>query len=489
MAKDSDNSIVISSEDILKGMQDSPYLKGCSKIVDLDIFSKPGITRLAPKLTKESSGTVTGLIKWATYATSTGEVFAVDDQSSTSIYKRSSSGTWSAISGFTSAVARGIIYFNDYVFRVYTSGGNLRLDRYGVISGTPSVSGNWVTLVSGSSDNNVPTFVGSKDVAYFGVGNKVYSLADATVATITGATLDIPADENITCFTEIGQYLMIGTDQGNIYPWDQVSSSFNFPIKTGRNYVTSITAKDNLIYVNTGTVADILVGNLSQVEFLHRLANFTEVPELTLNSSQQPGQGITTWGEYILAGLSRTNDGSSNGGHGVYMYKDKAWSQLTTSNGYLNDANGVRIGVILTLSPSEFIVSWSSNSTYGVDAYDRSKRATAYGGYIESRMYIVGGDLLEKGFQNLEFQLAKDLGTSQGIKFEYRTDTSDSYTEIETFAYGAGTGADNDNLGAINKKHFTPKNILPCSQIQIKISLTAGGSNDETPELVYAKLW
>lgn len=483
-----DGSILISGDTVLKGMQDSPYLKGCHKIVNLDIHTKPGIVRIAPKLSKESSTTVTGLIQWATLA-SNGEVYGVDDQSSsTSIYKRATNGTWSTVSSFTSATSRGIIFFNDYIFRVYSSGGNLRLDRYGVISGTPSVSANWVTLATGSGDSNVPTFVGSKDTAYFGVGNKVYSLADATVATIGASTLDIPADENITCFTEIGQYLMIGTDQGNIYPWDQVSSSFSFPIKTGRNYITSITAKDNLIYINTGTVGDVLVGNLSQVEFIHRLSNFTEVPDLTLNATSQPFLGITPWGEYLLAGVSRTNDGSTNGGHGVYVYKDKAWSQFTTSNGYLNDSNGVQLGIILSISPSVFIVSWRTGSTFGVDVYDKDKRTTSYGAYLESQMYVIGGDLLEKGFQNLEFQLAKDLGTSQGIKFEYRTDTSDSYTEIETFAYGTGTGADNDNLGAINKKHFTPK-IPPCSQIQIKVSLTASGSNDTTPELVYVKLW
>lgn len=364
----------------------------------------------------------------------------------------------------------------------------MRLDRYGLISGTPSVSANWATLVAGNGDTNVPTFVGSEDTAYFGVGNNVYAVTDPTVAPSGLSVLDLPTNENITCFTEIGRYLMIGTDQGNIYPWDQESESFTFPIKTGRNYITSITAKDNLIYINTGTVADVLVGNLSQAEFLHRLANFTEVPDLTLNATQQPFLGITAWGEYILVGVSRTNDSASNGGHGVYVYKDKSWCHFTTSNGYLNDANGVRLGIILSISPSVFIVSWSSNSTYGVDVYDKDKRTSSYGAYLESQMYLVGGDLREKGFQNLEFQLAKDLGTNQGIKFEYRTDTSDSYTEIETFAYGTGTGADNDNLGAINKKHFTPK-IPPCSQIQFKISLTAAGSNDTTPELVYAKIW
>ena len=76
MAKD--DSIIIQAETIMKGMKDSPYLEGCSKIVNLDIHTKPGIVRIAPRMTKESGTTVTGFIKWAV-KTPDGEIYAVDD--------------------------------------------------------------------------------------------------------------------------------------------------------------------------------------------------------------------------------------------------------------------------------------------------------------------------------------------------------------------------------------------------------------------------
>ena len=483
MAKD--DSIIIQAETIMKGMKDSPYLEGCSKIVNLDINTKPGIVRIAPRMTKESGTTVTGFIKWAV-KTPDGEIYAVDDTSNSDYYyKRSTSGTWSKSTSLTTAVSRGIGYLQDYIFRVYASGGNLRIDRYGPLS-SPSTSTNWVTLAASTSDTDVPTFTSAQDVLYFGVNNIVYKLADATVATISNV-LDIPVGENITGFAEIGNYLLIATDRGNIYPWDQVSSSFNFPIKTGRNSIEQIIAKDNLCYSLSGQIGDVLAGNLSQIEFIQTLVNFTEEPELTFASADLSSNGIAVLGDTILFGVGRTN-GTTNGGNGVYFYKNKAWSLVTTSNGVSNDSTGCRIGVVIPLSSKEFIVSWKVGSTYGVDLYKTDNRWSSYSAYLETQMYLVGGVLLERGIQNMEIQLAKPLEANQGIKIEYRTNTSASYTEIDTFAYGAGTGADNDNLGAVDKIYWTPK-ITPCSQIQFKVSLTATSTNSATPELVYIKLW
>ena len=116
--------------------------------------------------------------------------------------------------------------------------------------------------------------------------------------------------------------------------------------------------------------------------------------------------------------------------------------------------------------------------TYGIDlssatSYDY---VTDYGGYFLTPLYVVGTNLNKRTFNQIEFQLARPLRTGEGINVEYRDDLTASFTEVGTYDF--------TTFSAIESKNVTlarPLTILPCEQIQLKISLL--GSATTSPEL------
>lgn len=118
--------------------------------------------------------------------------------------------------------------------------------------------------------------------------------------------------------------------------------------------------------------------------------------------------------------------------------------------------------------------------SYGIDLSSSTSYAytTDYGGYFITPLYIIGTCLQNRKITELEWNLVKPLRTGEGIKIEYRTNLTDSFTEVETWAYA------DVNVGAIVSKVLTtelPNDIKACEAIQLKISLL--GTATTTPEL------
>jgi hypothetical protein len=112
--------------------------------------------------------------------------------------------------------------------------------------------------------------------------------------------------------------------------------------------------------------------------------------------------------------------------------------------------------------------------SFGIDLSSSTayNYTTSYGGYFESPLYVVGTPLNKRSFTELEFQLAKELATDEGIKISYRVNLTDTFTAIGTYTYAT--------LGAVTSHHAIA-DIPATEMLQIKVALC--GTTTTTPQL------
>lgn len=120
-------------KDFQVGIGASPHT-GFADMRNLDILTRPGVARLNNATTKQSSTTVTDLIKWQwRNPRSTGDFWALGDTQK--VYKGTSNGTsWSVISGNTTSggpVGQGGVIYKDYLFVCRSTA----IDVFGPLSG------------------------------------------------------------------------------------------------------------------------------------------------------------------------------------------------------------------------------------------------------------------------------------------------------------------------------------------------------------------
>lgn len=481
-----DGSILISSNDFLNGMAASRYV-GMEMIRNIDIDIQKGVARAAFKQVQDSAAP-SSLYRLFAVDPNTGNVFLQEAAQGTTLTIRTADNAYTTIPGFTSSIPRGLCVFQDYLFRFYQTGTSMRADRYGPLSGTPSVSTNWGTFATAGVQSYlyapgiIPAVVGQDNIMYVGIMNNVASISDATSsATINESALDLPTGYVIQSMSELGQNLMIGarygtgvTTIGKIFPWDRVSSSFDFPIDTGSVGVPAMANQNNLLYALAGTSGQLVITNGSQVEQAKRIGDFTAEPEIGFSIYLNC---IAPWNGGILIGLGKTT-GTNRGPSGVYFYKNKRWTFYGLTLGDGSDGSAVEIGCIIPISEFKFLVSYSVGTTYAIDYVDTTKRNTSYTSYFDSQMYEVGTTLRDRTMLTGDFQLTQALSTGQGIKVAYRTNTSDSYTTIGTYDFST--------LGAVTNHNFSA-DIPSCQNVQFRISLTCNSTGTATPELMYIR--
>ena len=485
-----DGSILITADDFKNGIADSAIL-GPARVVNLDLHSKKGVIQLSYNIEEESGGEVVGFISHGTINPKTGTAYFGDDDGN--VYRRTAGGTWTLLDN-RSFACRGIQVFEDYLFFVYNTAGDTVTDRYGPLSGSASWDTAWGVLKNNDTATNVPSIVSTNGIAYFGINNTLTSLSDSTSSgSIVEGALTLLDAYVVSSLEQVGDKLQVGTTTDDntlavVFPWDRYSTQFELPINAGLNGVRQLINKDNLLYIVAGARGDVLISNTAQTQSIKKISYLTEDPHGNFNIN---ANAVDTHNGGILFGFGKTA-AKYNGPVGVWEYKEKAWSMFTTSNGECNDNEGLKIGCVMSLGADKYLVAWERpnstlhSSTYGVDVINNNRRRTNYSGYFDSQLYLVGTTLKEKTFNTLDFGLAKPLESNCGVKISYRTNLTDSFTEIDTFAYGTGDKSNNDNLGAIQNFNF-PADIPSCTTVQFRIALTSPGLNESTPELVYFK--
>lgn len=306
--------------------------------------------------------------------------------------------------------------------------------------------------------------------------------------TFTSQALDLPTDYRIKAISELGSYLMLGTWQGtlindfpvaDIFPWDRSSTSFAQPIKV-REFGCHALFNDN------GHL--IMLAGLKGTVFECDGVNYREIAKLPID--QNPSNGA--YPVYYPGGISKFKDkiyftvsGSNTlGNMGIYALKQTGQGTILTMEhtvSTLTDGSSTQLIIpcVAALAQDTLGVGWLESTSYGIDTTATSSYAysTSYSGYFDTPLYRLGNPKSKPPITSIEIEFAKKLITGQGVRVQYRTNLTDSFTTLGTYTSDvAGT----TKIG-LNDSYFGQVSIK-ASKVQFRIALL--GTASGTPELL-----
>lgn len=494
---DKNGDIIIG--DWQKGIGESPYT-GFAMVANCDIHEPAGVLKIAPAPTKISSTTVTALISWLTDDPDTSTTAYGGGYLDDKVYSIADNGTVTSVSGVSTRDKPGGIFWKGYLIVAgqNTSDGNITLDGYDgstwdlafANTGTGSVRTNSI---------NVPMFAhpAESDSLYIGADNNIAKLTEDTTFdpgtgatfTFTASALDLPPTYSAESLTQLGGDLMIGASviggsyyqhslfNGQIFPWDRVSSSFSLPVSLEAGGVNQLINKNNNLFYVNGEKGRYFVSNGVVYSPLNKLAPFHGIAQGAVgtffSSAVEQHKSETLFGISI--------DASANfSPAGVYGYKDGAWRFLEISTGEKGENALLYIGAIKNRPESKgtFLVSWqdNQNTAFGIDEFGKDGyRYTGYKAYVETQLYRVGTSRNKRSYTFCEVILGKELATGQGVRLKYRKNLTDDWTTIKTIDFAT--------YGAISSYDFGAE-IQDAVTVQFRIELTTGASSTTTPELL-----
>jgi len=469
-----------------QGIAQSPHV-GFGDMRNLDIFSVPGIVRLNTIPVLESAATVDAQVKWLVKNPAIpANLYALD--SNGVLYTSADSGdSWAEVDDRV-GLGQGLAIWKDYLFVM----NNTTIDTYGPLSG----SANWLEFKTDLVVDSLwhPALVSKLDgKLYIGAGRYVASLAevagqnfvdgDAGTYTWTPKALNLPEDYRIRCLAEQGNNLMIGTWQGtniydnkiaDIFPWDGSSVTYGKPIIMQENGVNAMINIGGYLFIAAGVEGEIYKSNGVQAWPIAKIPQSIASIAGGKYLETYPG-AICSYKDKLFFGIGSLN---VTDGMGVYSLVETSKGTIInyehyTSPEVMGALTPTVVGALLPITRDTLLIGWRDNATYGIDLTSPTsyKYTTDYKGYFESPLYQVGSHLNKRQFSQLEFQLAKELATDEGIQIQYRVNLTDTWITIGTYIYA--------DLGKITS-HNDSVNIPATDKLQIKVALL--GTTTTTPE-------
>ena len=482
------------------GVAESPYL-GHSVISNLD-NSKTNALTLNFRPTPATG--VDGYLKWV--VTGTTYTYGVSSTGKVYFYTGLGTNTWTLMTGntLTNATGQGLAFWKGYLF----SARDFTID---VFQGNTIYANAWQGTIGGNATYHM-FFAAQDGKLYMADGAELLSIEenagktfdplDATTYTVNTKALVLPYGYIITCITELGNLLYLGTNlttfglaRADIFSWDKtLSTSFDIPIRIGENGVWQMVTRNNTIYAACGDQHTFYKTNGTSVLKLKSMDDLMREYNAGADYSQfgkvfqYPHAGaICNYNGTILFGATyQSNNTDIIYPVGVWSIddSDKFSMEYETSQGNLSIlANGytfgaiARVGVFRGLSVS--IISNNSYNDIITDDFTTSFLYTGYKGYVESQFFVIGTKLVPRTFQQLEFVLGKKLGVGQGVRIKYRKSLADAWTTFGTYDYAT--------LGAVNT-HNIPF-AIQAGEIQFRIELTTDTNSIYSPELLELRVF
>jgi hypothetical protein len=282
--------------------------------------------------------------------------------------------------------------------------------------------------------------------------------------------LILPDNETATCLAELGGSVLVGGINNLIYPWDEVSISYDALIRCAENYTYQMVTVNTTTYIFSGTRGRIYVTNGSNVQL------FAKMPD-HISGTVNPiysWYGVLSNRNQVYFGVSATD----NAGTTISQYGG-VWG-IDTDTKALRMVNQLSYGTYagyasaLIANRGPLITSSSANTGYGlftgwysgtVGGIDQGTATPYTGGqaYVETDIVPVGTYINKKTFSNLEYKLAAPLAANESVSLQYRTNVTEAYTVIP-ITEGNGTG---DVSG------YGPANFQNVQWVQLRAYLTS----------------
>ena len=420
--------IIINSDNLIKGIGKSSYF-GMEQVRCCDIKTKPGIIRPNVTTAKNSASTVTDLIS---YFRKVG-VNTYGVSRAPKLYKRVDGGGWSNVTQLTeTGTVTGLEVWKGYILVFFNT------EIVTIKEDTLAEDKAFESLTAGSH----PSVIGGDDIVYIGNGNKLASLkedttfnpADSGTYTIDKTALDLPDGHLITSVVFLGSKIYIGTDQGLIYPWDTVSTSFDLPITVVKGQdINSMVVINNRIYIQSGDKMRIYISDGNSVAF------FYELPETLLSgsvlSSSVGREGMAAIGEKLYIGFGGVAPSAI---YSIDLKTKQVVIEHVISTGEDGTNNTVGIGAIIPTNTDvpSFMYSWidedSGGDLFGVDG-DTETRYTGDKAFFITQFIQTGTNFIKRTFESIEGLLSQQMVANDSVKIYYRKSKSDSFTLVKIF--------------------------------------------------------
>lgn len=391
-----------------------------------------------------------GQINHAAINPVTGYWYAVDVNGRVWSTEHSSSNFYLlAGNTLTSAAGNGIAVWKNYVlvFR------NSKIDAYGPLTSAEASrtwSNDFFSLgVSGShqainSLNDKLYWCDGNNVGYLSEDSgKTFNPADNTTFSPDSysSALDLPDGYTSIWLEDYGSILAIAATRGNksyIFPWDRVSSSFQFPVEIPETTIQSLLNLNNVLYVMTNSKAAIYATNLSSVSLVKRIPNHLTLATYPVNGNLSIGASQRMGGKIYLGLRAGTTTSGNTGVYvldpatGIMKLANTLSSGITTS-GQVVSFIGQR-GQFNDGTPYYFLCSYDATSpNSGAIDYNTTSQYP-YGNYesqIISPIYQVSTDVFETTpLTRAIFYFQIPLGVGDAIKLEYRKYDTQAWTEL-----------------------------------------------------------
>lgn len=393
-------------------------------------------------VTSVNPGTVNTIIKDAQTGVrflhdSNGRVWYLESGASRALLLNGNTLTNSSGKGlitFTNANASNtyLLVFRNAVIDVVTITATSNLEN-------PSWTNGWLNLQTASGTaNSHHTIVGQDNIIYYCDGRYVGSIREVTTfdpssgATYSQSTqaLDLPQGEIANHLAELGTTLLIaGNSYNKIYPWDRISDSFFLPIEVPEISIKKIHNIGGNVYILAGTKGNVYVTQGSYVRLAKKISDYLVNNSGSLLSNPVTWGGIAARNGALIFGLG----GQTSGNSGVYiLYPD---GRLLQDN--VPSAGSTNVTAIQT-DTDFYFMGYASGADYST-----TSRYTSFEGVIHSPFYPVGTKTGKATFSLLEVQLAKPASSGH-VRISYRTDTSSSFTTLDSYTANSTTSFKSD---------------------------------------------
>lgn len=415
--------------------------------------------------------------------------------------------------GFT--YANGLVTWKGYLF----SFNSITVDI--MILNTGVWHNGWKTALDGLSIGNYQSnfshgaFVAKNDILYFanaGTGSTfgtdiplvgsllqnpgtTFLWSDSGTYTWNPAALDLPSNQYITDFEELGLTLEIATIGDAIYPWDTFAPSFSTPIPATEQNVTSLKVINNMLYYACGFRGNMYrtLGTTSQqiLNFSDQVSNVPQTQTIINDIEQYQG--------YLLFSIT-------GAAPGLYIMDIENNDRYNIKN-VCSTSGGIPGAIFTSWNPGlygstagntanyiyyRYMFSWSDTYTFlstirGVDSNfmltNGQWRQTDDKAYFYSQLYRVADNQLPYTFDQVSLYITEPIQNGHQIIIQYRTDNQTAFSSAKQTVFdfaamaSAGGVAANASINIENARMF---------QVKVIISLPAnvsGTSQYITPKL------
>lgn len=490
---DKSGNITISYDTWKQGIK-SPHI-GMGDMVNVDIFDKTGVMKLALKPTALATSNFTDIPSVISVIPGSSDVYIGDLDGELYTYDVNSDSLTAETDG-SSGMADGV-WWKDYLIVTDRSLSTVHLDAY---DGS-SWENNWDTLTADSSGGGFYTKIHSSPA-----DNDLYVGYDRYIARISAIGTFDPASGGT--FTTIDKFLTLP----NGYVVRDITTVANFLVCSasleGAGSNTTLFTGARLYYwdlsqtataavewtgfvdVNTNVASPLIPYNNNVYYYkwqekkwgVTNLSIINDTFEIEVIDGQLEGKKdcVDYTANYFALGLSATPNSDTPAG--IYLINGESYTRNILSTGEVGSNNAVDIRFVMSVGLGKYLVGYEDNGTYVVDLFGKSNYRYE-SGYCESPMYNPGFVLNGKSYQQFDITLSKKLSTGQGIKLYYRENLTDDWTE---FNYNLEPNF--TNYGAVSKINGK-SGIMDMTTVQFKVELITGASSTTTPELISVKIY